>query len=491
MEEMILSVKATLAGSDGDWYAAIINDNGTVTNRVLTNWNPVHNWANVMVADVNGDGRDDIVGASDYYGDVDWYAAIMNDDGTTTNQLLTSWNSAHNWTDIRVADVNGDGRKDIIGRSTLTGYDGNWYGALMNIDGSVTNQFLTNWNPAHNWANVMIGDVNGDGRDDMIGQSTLAGYVGNWYSGEQQRFLEITEWDDEVSPASLNGASIDPSGDEIDVTFDISGTGWAGLNMVFDTVQDFTAQNAIFGLYGINGTIKLEVEDSSGNSDWVYLSGIQQDNVRYFEITPSLFNNPDLIGTQIKYARFIIEQSNVASDTGTLIVGVDGLYRYHYDFLSNSDITNLPAQTSGAEQPDVALWSDDGTGQSVQIDDASHAHLNYDFTGSATWSAIAVNYGGADSADFSSIDHFVVGLRGESGTTQVKIEFQDANSNTFSTYVVDVNDTIQYYELPIDALVGANRSNIRYIAFIVETATVAAQLGDLDIYLDGFNYVAP
>jgi hypothetical protein len=142
-------------------------------------------WANSstyprMMADINGDGRDDIVGFG--YGGV--YAALNNGAGGFGNLFLASTTfgsgaEAGGWANNDLftrtfADINGDGRADIVG----FGYDG-VYAALGNGDGSFQGAYLAytgfganvtagGWTSNDHFYRT-FGDVNGDGRDDIIG----------------------------------------------------------------------------------------------------------------------------------------------------------------------------------------------------------------------------------------------------------------------------------------------------------------------------------
>ena len=76
-------------------------------------WSPI-TWLDVQVADVNGDGRADIVGRTNAG---DWWVAKANDTGTGfVNERWGHW-APVTWQDVHVADVNGDGRADIVGRT--------------------------------------------------------------------------------------------------------------------------------------------------------------------------------------------------------------------------------------------------------------------------------------------------------------------------------------------------------------------------------------
>ncbi len=119
--------------------------------------------ARVRFADLNGDGRDDLVSV-DPNGEL---RAFANIDG-----LNFGWGAArvvgNGWLDparVRFADLNGDGRDDLVS------VDPNGeLRAFANIDG-----LNFGWGAArvvgNGWldpARVRFADLNGDGRDDLV-----------------------------------------------------------------------------------------------------------------------------------------------------------------------------------------------------------------------------------------------------------------------------------------------------------------------------------
>jgi secreted trypsin-like serine protease len=124
------------------------------------------------VGDVNGDGRDDLVG----FGLDGVYVALSN--GTNAFGPVSKWTSsfglANGWTvaqyERTVGDMNGDGNADLVG----FGLDG-VYVALSN--GSNAFGAISKWTPSFGLANGWtvsqyvrtVGDVDGDGMDDLIG----------------------------------------------------------------------------------------------------------------------------------------------------------------------------------------------------------------------------------------------------------------------------------------------------------------------------------
>jgi RHS repeat-associated protein len=139
---------AWISGKYAAWYAAM--------DRV---WN----------ADVNGDGKADVVIGPDAYGK--WYVMLSTgsgfvDQGPWISGVYAAWATASNR--IRIADVNGDGMADVV-----IGPDayGKWYVMLSTGSGFVDqgawiSGVYSAWYAAMD--RVRNTDVNGDGRADVV-----------------------------------------------------------------------------------------------------------------------------------------------------------------------------------------------------------------------------------------------------------------------------------------------------------------------------------
>ncbi|MFC3173398.1 FG-GAP-like repeat-containing protein [Novosphingobium bradum] len=146
---------------------------------VVANFNPANGWASQdqnprHLADVNGDGYADIVG----FGFSGVLVSFGSPNGSYSNAAVVVANfgqtagwSSDNSFHRELADVNGDGRADIVGfgiAGTLV--------SLAKADGTFDNPFtgVANFGSNQGWASQngfarFVGDVNGDGKADLVG----------------------------------------------------------------------------------------------------------------------------------------------------------------------------------------------------------------------------------------------------------------------------------------------------------------------------------
>ncbi|MGW6563336.1 FG-GAP-like repeat-containing protein [Streptomyces hydrogenans] len=130
-------------------------------------------WAS---GDFNGDGRDDVVGFYGYgTGAVAAWSFLTQTAGPAVQKKSVALDTGWTWsrTTLLTGDVNGDGRDDLIYvynyGDGLTGV----FRSLARTDGTFDDPVLSYKSPSGYWwsENVQyaIGDTNGDGRDDIVG----------------------------------------------------------------------------------------------------------------------------------------------------------------------------------------------------------------------------------------------------------------------------------------------------------------------------------
>jgi hypothetical protein len=119
----------------------------------------------VVVADVNGDGRPDLV-----IGDNSLLVLLGNGNGTFQNPYAVDGD--YGQFSVAVADVNGDGKPDIIG--AMTSYESASV-LLGNGDGTFQHFLQTSGYTPNLVASILVADMNGDGHPDLVLASDYGG----------------------------------------------------------------------------------------------------------------------------------------------------------------------------------------------------------------------------------------------------------------------------------------------------------------------------
>ncbi len=153
-----------------------------------------------FLGDVDGDGRDDAIAVRDWGdGTMFWEAYNSGVNGLTTTNG-SSWSPAGNVSNAPlVGDFNGDGRTDIAQRLNIGTLDLIMV-CLSAADGSglipspsITDLVQGTTGVATNYIATLVGDINGDGIDDIV---TVDDYLG---TGEYLWVADLTGPDDTPS----------------------------------------------------------------------------------------------------------------------------------------------------------------------------------------------------------------------------------------------------------------------------------------------------
>src|SRR5439155_85763 len=86
-----------------------------------------------------------------------------------TMSVWETWSTGVTWADVQVGDFNGDGKADIVGRYAE---GGDWWVALSNGSGFTAARWDT-WSTGATWADVKVVDFNGDGKADIVGRASV------------------------------------------------------------------------------------------------------------------------------------------------------------------------------------------------------------------------------------------------------------------------------------------------------------------------------
>jgi FG-GAP-like repeat len=171
-------------GDAGVWTALSTGDGGFAPAKfVLANFGREQGWDPSihvrLLADINGDGKADIVG----FGDAGVWTALSTGDGgfAPATFVLANFGVNQGWDPslhVRLmADINGDGKADIV----AFGYAGIWTALSAGGGGFAPEQFvLANFGTEQGWDPSIhvrqVADINGDGKADIV----AFGYAGVW-----------------------------------------------------------------------------------------------------------------------------------------------------------------------------------------------------------------------------------------------------------------------------------------------------------------------
>ncbi|NNM78585.1 hypothetical protein HJG53_16985 [Sphingomonas sp. ID1715] len=180
-------VFAALADGNGGFGSAYFAKNSFGSDLSAGGWasNKAHPR---LLGDINGDGRDDLVG----FGGAGVFAALADGNGGFGSAYLSSTSfgadlSAGGWTNNDasprlLADVNGDGRDDLVGFGGA-----GVFAALADGNGGFGAAYLASSSfgadpGAGGWASQtafprQVADINGDGRADLVGFGGSGVYV--------------------------------------------------------------------------------------------------------------------------------------------------------------------------------------------------------------------------------------------------------------------------------------------------------------------------
>ncbi|MFM8273807.1 MAG: FG-GAP repeat domain-containing protein, partial [Gemmata sp.] len=182
---------------------AVFVARSTGTSFVSTFWNAwvPRPWLDVRVGDFNGDGKADLVAGIIQNGLRNVFVAESSG-SIFTQKYWQSWNAVITWADVRVGDFDGDGKSDLIGRVKENGkvYVSTDYAPSPVQTGG--QKFWQQWNTAVNWLNVQVGDFDGDGKSDLLSVASLPGSAADGRMFVSRNFNKTLTYRPTLSPAT-------------------------------------------------------------------------------------------------------------------------------------------------------------------------------------------------------------------------------------------------------------------------------------------------
>lgn len=167
---------AARANSDGTWWVGASTGSRFQFSYFKSRWDRNGYWSHVQVGDFDGNGFDDIMGRNEINGRIQiassygtgftswtWSHWLQTNPGTTADD---PWATRLVWNDLVVGDFNGDGKDDIAGRALR---DGTWWIGISTNDLQFVATSWGRWSRTSDWVHINVGDFDGNGRTDLIG----------------------------------------------------------------------------------------------------------------------------------------------------------------------------------------------------------------------------------------------------------------------------------------------------------------------------------
>ena len=255
--------------------------------------------SSVTLGDVNGDGRLDIVTAN---GNSSTVGVLLGQAGGGFAPVtIYSTGASSNPNSVTLGDVNGDGQLDIVTANTDAGTAGVLLGQTRGSFGSVT-AYSTGANSAPH--SVTLGDVNGDGRLDIVTANSNTATAGVLLGQTSGGFGPVTTYSTGGFNSPYSASLGDMNGDgRLDIVTANNGTSTAGV---------------LLGQVG--GTFGPATNYSTGGQPWLATLGDVNSDGRLDIVTANIaaFTTGVLLNTTI-FAPTLTSLSPTSRTTGASI----------------------------------------------------------------------------------------------------------------------------------------------------------------------------
>lgn len=230
-------------GGAGDGNVAVLLGRGDGTFETAVTYDPGgYSTSSLAVADVNGDGIPDIIVSNLYACDncSNGNVSVLLGHGDGTFQAAVSYSSGDDiaW-GVSVGDINGDGKPDLlVAAGCPNGFCGGGVVAVLLGNGNGTFQAASTYDSGGESTSVTVADVNGDGKPDLVALNWCTGIANGSCTTEGSAGVLIGNGDGSFQPAAV---------------FDTGGysTGAVVRDINGDGKPDILVSNYYFGTIGV------------------------------------------------------------------------------------------------------------------------------------------------------------------------------------------------------------------------------------------------
>jgi uncharacterized repeat protein (TIGR03803 family) len=201
-----------------DYYSGTVSvflGNGNGTFQPPSNYSTGSGPESLAIGDVNGDGKPDLVVANfGLNAGIDPLGtntvSVLLGNGNGTFQPQTSYATGNYPLSVAMGDLNGDGKTDLV----VANSDSNTVSVLLG-NGNGTFQTQTSYATAANPSSVAIGDLNGDGKLDLVTANFTSGTVSVLLGNGDGTFRAQTNYATGINSSPDSVAIGDVNGDGI------------------------------------------------------------------------------------------------------------------------------------------------------------------------------------------------------------------------------------------------------------------------------------
>ena len=182
---------------------AAIPDSNSVSFLPVVDYNSGGGWpGSVALADINGDGKLDIIVTNGNYSSGTSFAVLLgNGDGTFQPAIVTPLSTIGEWNALAVSDVNNDGKPDLIIVILSAASENDVAVILGNGDGTFKAPVIYD-SGGNGGGSIAVADVNGDGKPDIA--------LASWDNSAGGLTILLNNGDGTFGRPISSGSPVDP-----------------------------------------------------------------------------------------------------------------------------------------------------------------------------------------------------------------------------------------------------------------------------------------